>query len=73
MDKKDKLCECCKRKFRRGICFTATEYADKLGWKDRWQIARNRKKIYICDKCCNVGMALIRNHLAVKTSSILDE
>lgn len=73
MFEKEVICECCKKKFRRGYAFTTTQFADKLGFKDRWRIAKSRKKVYICDKCWNTGMALIRNHLAVKTSSILDE
>lgn len=70
---REKRCTCCQRKFIRGMEFDAIEHYDKHGRKDRWFIAKRHKKIFLCEKCFSVGMALIRGHLALKTGDIIDE
>ena len=73
MDKKDILCSCCGRKFTRGLRIDGVTYADKIGWNRKWKIGKKREKIYICVKCKNTLIALIRNNLAIKTRDIIDE
>jgi len=73
MEKKDILCSCCGRKFTRGLRIDGVSYKDKIGWDRKWRIGKSREKIYICVKCKNTAMALVRNNLAIKTHDIIDE
>lgn len=70
---KDKTCSICKKKFDTGYRLYAKRYEHKYSKLfKKWYVKGKLIKLDICDKCYNTDMAIIRNHLAIKTSDIID-
>ena len=70
---KDKTCSICKKKFDTGYRFYARRYEHKYSKLfKKWFLKSKLIKLDICDKCYNTDMAIIRNHLAIKTADIID-
>ena len=67
-------CSICGRKFTRGLQLDSVRYFDaQTFFKKRWVIKKRQEQIYICEKCSNVIVALVRNNLAIGTSDIMNE
>lgn len=68
---KDIRCDCCNLEFKKGVQIPVVSYEDHRGLFGKWKIVKRRRKIYICEKCKNTAEALVRNHLAIKTTDII--
>ena len=70
---KDKTCSLCLKKFDVGYTFYVKKhYYKHCVFKDKFVLKTKKEKLNICQKCKNTWFALVRNHLAIKTSDILD-
>lgn len=65
-------CDICGYKFIEGTSLKVTEHVQVNSRLRGWVVKKKRKRVYICEKCGNVGAALIRNNIAIKTRDILD-
>lgn len=71
---KNKQCYICGKKFDTGYRLKTYRYKHEYSELfKKWRLKRKPFNLDICDKCFNTGRALVRNHLAIKTSDIIDE
>ena len=71
---KDKTCSLCQKQFDVGYGFNTIRYYYKYSkLRDKFVLRKKKEQIDLCQKCKNTWFALVRNHLAIKTSDIIDE
>lgn len=69
---KNRRCDICQMKLVEGARIRMTDYRQTRIPLLGWRVMRFPKRVYICSKCLNVGAALIRNHIAIKTQDLID-
>lgn len=71
---KDKTCSLCQKQFDVGYSFNVIKHFYKYSkLRDKFILRKKKERIDLCQKCKNTWFALVRNHLAFKTSDIIDE
>lgn len=71
---KDKECSLCHKKFDTGYRFKQIQFVHAYSkLRKKWYVKKQWTTWDICDKCQATAFALVRNHLAIKTSDIIDE